>query len=141
MFIFPVFLVFVCTLQHTPKFMIFLNIKQHNIISFPCIFLLPWPSDINLTLYISTKYVVSKVPKLFYLRWICHKISPHIICWKIFDLCILFFKFICHKKVTNIQRPASLTCTTFTNNLQYNLTLVVLIQYVLDDLVPLSFNK
>ena len=96
--------------------------------SFPCIFLnsvyiyifLPCPSDISSTLFICTNYVVSKVPKLCSLHWICHEISPHLICWTILDLNILFFNLICHEKVTNIQRLDSITCTPFIINLQHN---------------------
>ena len=81
-------------------FITFLNIKQRNIISSLCIYFI-----IMQTSFISVKYVVPKVPKLCSLHWLCHEISPHLICWKIFYLYIFFKNLICNKKSNKFSAP------------------------------------
>ena len=94
-------------LSNTLLTFIYFWISKWNIISCFHILFLSLPSNTNEILFISTKYVVSKVPKLWSLRWLCREISPHFILWTIFDLYIFLFNFICHlKKVMNIWRPS-----------------------------------
>ena len=97
-----IFQFFPCIFIHSTThscYLWYLFILNNGTFSHFCVYIyfLPRPSDVNSTLLIHTKYVVSKVCKLCSLSWFCREIYPPLICWTIFDMYILFFNLICHK--------------------------------------------
>ena len=84
---------FICIFLHSPTkyfHLWYLSISNNWTLSHlrVYIYFLSCPSDINSTLFIFTKYVVSKVPKIWSFRWIFHEISPHLI------RCTIFYMYI-----------------------------------------------
>ena len=123
---FPFYLNFSALSNTLLKFMIFLNMKQWNILLFLCIFFLTMP------LFIKFLNIFNCVE--FFMK------SSHIFSVGQYLMCTFYFSTWSVIKSYN-QRRDSLTWTTFTINLWNNCTLVVLIQYIIVNLVPLPFNK